>query len=196
MRLILASGSPRRAAILRNAGLEFDVRVAGVDESRLGQETPEEYVRRLAEAKALAVAALEREAGERAVVIGADTTVVAGGAMLEKPVDADDARRMLRLLSGRSHEVLTGVALVRVPDRERISFVESTRVIFASLTDEQIDSYIATGEPFDKAGAYGIQAIGGKFIPGIEGCYFNVMGLPLSRVWKALEAMGWDGASK
>lgn len=191
MRLILASGSPRRAAILRNAGLEFDVRVAGVDESRLGQETPEGYVRRLAETKALAVAALEREAGERAVVIGADTTVVAGGAMLEKPVDADDARRMLRLLSGRSHDVLTGVALVRMPDRERISFVESTRVIFASLTDEQIDSYIATGEPFDKAGAYGIQGIGGTFVSKIEGCYFNVMGLPLSRVWQALLAMGW-----
>ena len=133
-------------------------------------------------AKARAVAkSLDANAG-RAVVIGADTVVVADGHILGKPTDADDARRMLRLLSGREHDVLTGLSFLTMPAGAETLHVESTRVSFLPLSDEDIEDYVLTGEPFDKAGAYGIQGIGGRFISRIEGCYFNVMGLPISRV--------------
>jgi len=184
--LILASQSPRRAEILRNAGYEFEVRAATVDEAPLQDEPAGDYVLRLARAKARAVAGrLERGAAE-AIVIGADTIVLADGHILGKPADIQDARRMLRLLSGTTHEVITGVAAIAWPANRETTLAERTRVTFRPLSDSDIEGYIATGEPFDKAGSYGIQGIGGRFIPRIEGCYFNVMGLPLAALAEML----------
>ena len=190
MKLILASASPRRAEILRNAGFTFDVFPADVDETILRDERAEDYVRRLAEEKAR-VATESLTAAVPAIVIGADTTVVAGGQIVGKPTDKKDARRMLRLLSGQTHEVLTGLSVTRSTDGRSASHVETTRVSFASLSESEIEDYLASGEPFDKAGAYGIQGIGGRYITRIEGCYFNVMGLPLSRLWSMLSDFGW-----
>jgi septum formation protein len=162
------------------------VQPALVDETPLPGEAAEAYVQRLATAKACAAAkALDPDA-DRAMVIGADTVVVADGHILGKPADADDARRMLRLLSGRDHDVLTGLTLLSFPAGVETAHLESTRVSFLQLSDKDIEDYLLTGEPFDKAGAYGIQGIGGRFISRIEGCYFNVMGLPISRVWSVL----------
>ena len=174
--LVLASQSPRRAAILRQAGIPFTVRSAAVDETPLVEEAPADYVQRLAEMKALAV-----EAAPEETVLGADTTVVCGGEMLAKPADAADARRMLAALAGRRHEVLTGICL-RLGD-ERIRDCAATQVWVAPLTPREIDDYVASGEPMDKAGAYGIQGLASKFIERIEGCYFNVMGLPVAMVY-------------
>jgi septum formation protein len=196
MKLILASASPRRAEILRNAGFPFDIFPADVDETILRDERAEDYVRRLAEEKARV--AMERLTPHTipAIVIGADTTVVAGGQILGKPADKEDARRMLRLLSGQTHEVLTGLSVTRSADSRSASHVETTRVIFASLSESEIENYLASGEPFDKAGAYGIQGIGGRYVTRIEGCYFNVMGLPLSRLWSMLRDFGWRDLAK
>jgi septum formation protein len=192
MKLILASASPRRADILRNAGLAFEVIRADVDETLLPGERAGDYVRRLAGQKARA--ALERLGRDAppAILIGADTTVVASGQILGKPANDEDARRMLRLLSGQTHEVLTGITVIRSADGYSASQVETTRVSFASLSESDIEDYLASGEPFDKAGGYGIQGIGGRYARRIEGCYFNVMGLPLSRLWSMLRAFGWD----
>lgn len=181
-KLILASNSPRRAEILRNGGFEFEVRAADVDERLLPHESARAHVLRLAQAKTRSAASRLKDGPPNAIVIGADTVVVARGKILGKPRDANDARRMLRLLSGRVHRVLTGVSVLRIPDRKELHRIETTRVHFVKLSRQDIDDYIATGEPFDKAGAYGIQGIGGQFIDRIEGCYFNVVGLPLSRV--------------
>ena len=126
-----------------------------------------------------------------AIVIAADTEVVLDGHIFGKPRSSDDARRMLTKLSDRTHSVLTGVCLIRLPDAERISFAETTLVTFAPLTDEEITRYLATGEPHDKAGAYAIQGYAARYIPRIEGCYFNVVGLPLSRLQHALTELGW-----
>lgn len=187
-KLILASNSPRRAEILRNAGFAFEVRPAHIDETRKSRESGRAYVLRLAKEKASAVAErVKRSHG--AVVLGADTIVLAQGRILGKPQDVREARRMLRSLSGKTHEVLTGVCLVSISHRKALSHVESTRVHFVKLSNRQIDDYIATGEPFDKAGGYGIQGLGGRFIDRIEGCYFNVMGLPISRVWSMLRRL-------
>jgi septum formation protein len=175
--LVLASQSPRRAEILRQAGIPFVIRVAPVDETPLSQEAPEDYVRRLAEAKACAVPAAEDE-----IVLGADTTVVVNGAILGKPEDAADARRMLSILSGRRHEVMTGICLLRGEDVLIDHAV--TAVWFAPMSAAEIDQYVASGEPMDKAGAYGVQGGASKFIPRIEGCYFNVVGLPISLVYQ------------
>ncbi|MFZ3218027.1 MAG: Maf family protein [Candidatus Acidiferrales bacterium] len=191
MKLILASTSPRRAEVLRNAGFVFEVRPAPVDETRLPQEPAAEYVRRVARAKAHAAAEQARAAGERAIVIAADTTVLAEGQILGKPEDAADARRMLRLFSGKTHEVLTALAVINISTNEEALYVEKTRVEFLKMGEEEIESYIQTGEPFDKAGAYGIQGIAGRFATRIEGCYFNVLGLPLSRLWTTLQTLGW-----
>jgi len=191
-KLILASGSPRRAEILRNAGFYFEIQPACVDESLLPDERAEDYVLRLAKTKAQIVATAAAKNSGRAFVIGADTTVVCDGRIFAKPENAAEAREMLHALSGRTHAVLTGIAIVRTPDGLQASGMENTRVTFARLSQEQMDAYIATGEPFDKAGGYGIQGEGGKFIPSIEGCYFNVMGLPLSRVWQMLRTLGWS----
>ncbi len=188
MKLILASASPRRAEILRNAGFEFEVHPAHVDETRFPGEAAEDYVRRLADAKARIAAEHAARNHTRAIIIGADTSVVAAGELLGKPSGIKDARRILRLLSGRTHEVLTGVSVVRGPKGPSALHVETTRVTFLELSNHDIEDYIATGEPFDKAGAYGIQGIGGRFVERIEGCYFNVMGLPLAKVVSLIRA--------
>ena len=191
IRLILASASPRRAEILHNAGFTFDIFPADVDETLLPNERAEDYVRRLAAEKArVGMERLGRDAAP-AIVIGADTTVVANDQILGKPTSEEDARRMLRLLSGQTHEVLTGLSVMRSTDGHSASDVEITRVGFAALPESEMEDYLVSGEPFDKAGAYGIQGIGGRYVTRIEGCYFNVMGLPLSRLCSMLQTLGW-----
>lgn len=193
MKLVLASASPRRAEILRRAGIPFETQITLLDESLLSGELPADYVRRLALEKARGAANAREKSGD-CIFIGADTAVVAGDQLLAKPESEEDARRMLRLLSGGVHEVHTGLALVRQPgDIERV-IEEITRVFFAPVSDGEIDSYIATGEPFDKAGGYGIQGIAGRYITRIEGCYFNAMGLPLARLWSLLKEFGWNNS--
>ncbi len=189
MKLILASTSPRRAEILTDARVPFSILSSAIDESPLPNEAPEELVLRLANAKAELVTA--RAVGP-AIVIGADTTVVCEGKILNKPQSTEEARQMLQLLSGRTHSVLTGVALVRLPDAERRQFTESTLVHFRPITEAEISAYLATEEPYDKAGSYAIQGFAGRFIPRIEGCYFNVVGLPLSRLLSELQFLGWS----
>jgi nucleoside triphosphate pyrophosphatase len=178
-KLVLASRSPRRAELLNRAGWPHEVMVAGVDESVRPGEDPAAYVQRLALSKAEAVA---RQL-EEGVVLGADTTVVISDQILGQPRDEDDARRMLELLNGKWHEVLTGVALVRVGGEARVGY-ETTRVRFAEMSAGEIDWYIASGEPFDKAGAYGIQDKASLFIEQIQGDYFNIMGLPIRLVYE------------
>lgn len=189
MKLILASASARRAEILHAAGFSFSILSSAIDETPYPGESAHDLVQRLAVAKAELVAA--RTAGP-AIVIGADTEVTLEGHIFGKPRFSDDARHMLEKLSGRTHAVVTGVSLIRLPDAERRSFVESTLVHFAELSDEEITRYLATGEPHDKAGAYAIQGRAGRYIPRIEGDYFNVVGLPLARVFQALAELGWS----
>ena len=182
-KLVLASGSPRRAEILERAGWPHEVIVAGIDETLHAQEPAATYVQRLARSKAEAVA----QKLESGLVLGADTTVVIEGQILGQPTDNADARRMLKLLNGKWHEVLTGVALVRVGGETRVDY-ETTRVRFAEMSAEEIDWYISTGEPFGKAGAYGIQGKAALFIEEIEGDYFNIMGLPIRLVYELAAA--------
>jgi len=188
MRLILASASPRRAEILRDAGVSFTVLSSAVDETPYPEEAPQALVQRLADAKADLVAA--RAVGP-AIVIAADTVVVLDGQVLGKPRSTEDARHMLEQLSGRTHSVHTGVSLIRLPDAGRLQFVETTLVHFSRLTVEEISKYLATEEPYDKAGAYAIQGRAGRFIPRIEGCYYNVVGLPLEHLLASLRELGW-----
>lgn len=173
-KLVLASGSPRRAEILERAGWPHEVIVAGIDESVSPNEEAAVYVQRLARSKAEAVA----QQLKTGLVLGADTTVVIADQILGQPTDVADARRMLNLLNGKWHEVLTGVALVRVGGESRVD-CETTRVRFAEMSENEIDWYISTREPFGKAGAYGIQGKAALFIEEIEGDYFNIMGLPI-----------------
>ena len=191
MKLILASASPRRAEILRHAGIAFETQAALLDESLRAGELPGDYVRRLALEKARAAAEESLYPGE-CVFVGADTVVVAGEEVLGKPASEEEARRMLRRLSATVHEVRTGLALLRRPGATERVAEEITRVTFAPLSAEEIESYIQTGEPFDKAGAYAIQGFGGRYVTRIEGCYFNVMGLPLARLWSLLREIGWE----
>jgi septum formation protein len=179
-RLVLASASPRRAEILRAVGWPFETQAAGVDESLRAGERPAGYVERLAREKAAAVART-RLFG---LVLGADTVVVADGEILGKPRDGEDARRMLRGLSGRWHEVLTGVALVRAEDSRAEVAHARTRVRFGRMTDEEIGWYVETNEPADKAGAYAVQGRAALFIEGLEGDYWNVVGLPVRLVYE------------
>ncbi|MGA2812687.1 MAG: Maf family protein [Candidatus Acidiferrum sp.] len=188
LKLILASASPRRAEILHNAGFPFTVISSAVDETPFPDESPRAYVARVAAAKAELVAA--RALGP-AIVLAADTIVVLDERILGKPRSELDARHMLKALGGRTHAVLTAVTLIRLPDAERQEFIESTLVDFAELTEEEISRYLATDEPHDKAGAYAIQGRAGRYIPRIEGCYFNVVGLPIARVQQALVELGW-----
>jgi len=174
--LVLASASPRRAELLAAAGIAFEVDTADIDETPRAGEAPDVYVRRLAEAKARAVAA--RHPGR--LVLGADTTVVVDGVILGKPVDAADARDMVRRLAGRAHEVLTGVALVG--DGTAQVDLAVTTVWFAPMSDADVDAYVASGEPMDKAGAYGIQGRAARYVTRIEGSYSNVVGLPVALV--------------
>lgn len=169
--IVLASASPRRAEMLARLGINFTVRAVDLDETPRPGEVPEEYTLRLAEEKG---SALEREAGE--IIISADTSVVVQGQILGKPENSQDAIRMLRMLSGRSHRVLSAVALRR---DTTISDLCSTEVKFREMSEEEIDWYVSTGEPLDKAGAYGIQGFASLFIDGIKGSYSNVVGLPI-----------------
>jgi septum formation protein len=178
-KLVLASGSPRRAEILERAGWPHEIIVAGIDETVLPNEEASSYVQRLARSKAEAVASRLEEG----VVLGADTTVVVANQILGQPVDEADARRMLRLLNAKWHDVLTGVAVVRVGGETRVGY-QTTRVRFAEMSEKEIGWYIATGEPFGKAGAYGIQGKASMFIEEIEGDYFNIMGLPIRLVFE------------
>jgi nucleoside triphosphate pyrophosphatase len=189
MKLILASASTRRAEILHAAGFSFSTLSSAIDETPFPGESAHNLVQRLAVAKAELVAA--RAAGP-AIIIGADTEVTLEGHIFGKPRSTDAARHMLEKLSGRTHAVVTGVALIRLPDAERRTFVESTLVHFAQLSEDEITRYLATGEPHDKAGAYAIQGRAGRYIPRIEGDYFNVVGLPLARVTQALAELGWS----
>jgi len=201
VRLILASASPRRAELLRAAGYEFDVVVADVDESIRNGESPSAYVRRLAAAKSAAALGSDLDFRETetvhelspkrenrdltpTIVLGADTTVVVDDEILAKPRDEADAAAMLRRLSGRRHDVLTGVSLRR--GAYEVGRVESTSVYVAELTDEEIAWYVATGEGRDKAGAYAIQGFASRFIPRVEGSYSNVVGLPVACVRELL----------
>ena len=188
MKLILASTSLRRAAILRDAGVSFTVVSSALDETPYPGEAPQALVQRLADAKADLVAA--RSVGP-AIVIAADTVVVLDGQVLGKPRSTEDARHMLEQLSGRTHSVHTGVSLIRLPDAQRLQFVETTLVHFSRLSADEISRYLATEEPYDKAGAYAIQGRAGRFIPRIEGCYYNVVGLPLEHLLAALRELGW-----
>ena len=181
--LVLASGSPRRRELLAQLGVPFVVRVADVDESPRPGERATDLVRRLAAAKAQAVLAAAPE--DDVVVLGADTIVVVAGFVLGKPVDADDATRMLGLLSGRTHTVLTGVAVARRPGGA-VEEVEATEVTFRDLTDADVAAYVATGEPLDKAGAYGIQGAAEAFVVEIVGNKDNVIGLGLATTTRLL----------
>jgi septum formation protein len=185
IKVILASGSPRRRQLLAGAGIEFDVIESMVPEEHIAGEPARDYALRMARDKAIAVSSRFPEA----IVIGADTIVVCETQILEKPADAADARRMLAMLSARTHMVVTAFALARDGKIVEISPVESN-VTFRKLSDAEIEAYIATDEPFDKAGAYGIQGVGGGFISHVEGSRDNVMGLPTERVIAALARHG------
>jgi septum formation protein len=176
---VLASRSPRRAELLQAAGIEFTSRAADIDETLREGEAPRDYVLRLAEEKAQAI-----PAGEDEIVLGADTSVVLGGEIMGKPVDAADATRMLRALSGQRHEVITGVCLKR--GIEVLCDVASTAVWFAPLSDAEIATYVESEEPMDKAGAYGIQGLASRFVERIDGSYTNVVGLPIPLVYRHL----------
>jgi septum formation protein len=177
-KLILASGSPRRAEILNFVGWEFEKHVADIDETERAGESPAVYVERLAREKASAVAANYKNG----LVLGADTTVVIDGKIIGKPADTDDARRMLKMLAGRWHEVLTGVALVG--NSEIKTGLQATRVKFGDLSDAEVEFLVTKGEPLDKAGAYAVQAQAALFIEQIEGDYWNVVGLPINLVYR------------
>jgi septum formation protein len=180
--LILASASPRRRELLEQAGLEFTVAAADINEDRLPEEAAAAYVQRLAEEKAQAIWNAHEAvdgAEDPLVVLGADTCVVSDGNVLGKPLDLADARRMLELLSGRTHAVMTGLASISRLRTARD--VEITQVTFNALTEAEITRYLASGDALDKAGAYGIQGYAARWIPRIEGCYFNVVGLPIAR---------------
>jgi septum formation protein len=180
--LVLASASPRRQELLRNAGFSFTVEPADIDETPLPGEAPRDCAERLAREKALAV----WKPGRRDLVLGADTIVVVDEAILGKPADADAAARMLRMLSGRVHQVITGVCVAGPSAGEVESTSETTLVTMRELSDEEIRAYVATGEPMDKAGAYAIQGMASRWIPRIEGDYSNVVGLPVGLVCRML----------
>jgi septum formation protein len=181
--LILASASPRRRDLLTQAGLKFEVHAAGIDESQHPNEAPQTYVQRLALEKAQAILALYPDA----TILGADTTVALDGEIMNKPASPADAALMLRALSGRTHEVHTGLAVLTATTRAL--HVETTHVTFAPVPEADLAAYIASGDPLDKAGAYGIQGYAARWIPRIEGDFFNVMGLPLAATVRLLASL-------
>lgn len=191
MKIILASASLRRAKILRDAGIAFEILATHIDEAVLPGETAQAMVARLAEAKARAAAAQIEVDNCECIIVGADTTVELNGEILGKPRDSAHAREMLARLAGRTHHVLTGIFLLRLPGNSTRAAVENSAVTFAPLGESEIDSYIASGEPLDKAGAYAIQGLAGRYIPRIDGCYFNVVGMPLARLYALLRELGW-----
>jgi len=180
-RIVLASASPRRAELLRAAGIDFEVQTADVDEAIARGESPNEYVSRLAEAKARLV--YERDV--RRIVLAADTAVVVDAHILGKPLDETDASRMLQMLSGRTHEVLTAVSIFH-PGQIVDTRVDTTTVELAPLSDTDINWYVSSGEPMDKAGAYAVQGLASRFVTRIEGSYSNVVGLPVALVYEML----------
>ncbi|HZK19073.1 MAG TPA: Maf family protein [Clostridia bacterium] len=185
--IVLASSSPRRQELLRKLGLPLRVVTREVDEGIPEGGDPSGLVRMLALRKARAVVLDDLVKSQPSVIIGADTVVVCDSRILGKPRDEDEACRMLKLLQGRAHEVLTGVALHCAPSGEEIVFHEKTTVRFRAAGRQEIEGYVKTGEPLDKAGAYGIQGLGSIFIEAIEGCFFNVVGLPISRLVENLK---------
>ena len=182
--LVLASASPRRQELLRNANIPFEVQPAHIDEDPLPNELAKACAERLAREKAQAIA----QKRPNDAVLGADTVVVIDNQILNKPADAPDAARMLRLLSGRTHQVITGICLAVRGQSEVAS--ETTAVTMSEISEEEIAAYVATGEPMDKAGAYAIQGIASRWIPRIEGDYSNVVGLPVARVFEMLRRAG------
>lgn len=182
--LVLASSSPRRRELLQNAGIPFTVRVAPVDEQLRQGEDAITYVRRLASAKASTAAAAPDD-----LVLAADTVVCLDGAILGKPSTIGEAKMMLRVLSGKTHDVHTGICL-RFGMRTLVD-VATTRVTFLPLSAEDIEEYVRSGEPMDKAGAYGIQGLASRYVKSVEGCYFNVVGLPVSLVCQRMAELGW-----
>lgn len=184
IKVILASGSPRRRQLLDLIGIEHEVSPSNIDEKMRPRETPRRYAERLAREKASAVATRNPET----LTIAADTIVVVNRRVLEKPLDDDDARRMLSMLSGREHTVITAVAVAR--GRKLRSAVEEVKVKFRRLREDEIDAYVATGEPMDKAGAYGIQGYGATIVECVDGDYFAVMGLPLARLVMLMRDLG------
>lgn len=183
--LVLASASPRRQELLRNAGIAFEVQPAHIPEDLLPGERASDCAERLAREKALTIA----KACPGDTFLGADTVVVVDDQILGKPVDAADAARMLRMLSGRTHQVITGVCVVASGQCAVAS--ETTSVTMSEISEKEIVDYVATGEPMDKAGAYAIQGIASRWIPRIEGDYSNVVGLPIALVWRMLTSCGW-----
>lgn len=190
-RIILASASPRRAELLKQIGVEFELVPSQIEERPHPDEAPGDYITRIARAKVVAVAR-GRDSG---LVIGADTVVVLDGRLIGKPENQADAHRLLRLLSGKWHAVLTGVALYDVETRHEVADYEKTLVKFAQLNDTEIDWYVNTGEPMDKAGAYGIQGLGGLFVDEIAGNYYNVVGLPIPLVYRLARRLGYSFVS-
>lgn len=182
--IILASKSPRRKELLSLITGDFNIIPAAGEENADPTLPPDRFVRVLADAKAEEIA----EAYPDDIIIGSDTVVAAEGEILGKPKDKDDAFRMLKLLSGTKHSVFTGVSVIK--DGKNYGFTEETKVKFFTLSDSEINDYIATGEPFDKAGAYGIQDIGALLVEGIKGDYYNVMGLPVGRLYRLLKELG------
>ncbi|WP_342598503.1 Maf family protein [Psychrobacillus sp. FSL H8-0483] len=178
--IILASESPRRKELFGKLGIPFEVQPSSVNEEVEGEHTPEEFALSIAKLKATAIA----EKNPHAVVIGADTTVRLGNELLSKPANNEEAKKYLQQLSGKVHNVITGVSIQGLGSS--LGFTESTQVKFYDLTDEQIDAYVATGDSLDKAGAYGIQTLGGLFVEKIQGDYNNVVGLPISRLFQTL----------
>jgi len=193
MKIVLASASPRRAEIFRNAGIAFEIRAVPIDEAPLPGESAHAMVARLAEAKARAAATQLGRGMEECLVLGADTTVELDGEILGKPRDAAHAREILAKLSGRTHHVHTGLFLLKPQGNAARAAVETSAVTFAFMKDAEIEAYAASGEPMDKAGAYAVQGIAGRYISKIEGCYFNVVGLPLARACGLLRELGWEG---
>ena len=184
MGLILASSSPRRRELLRNAGFDFDVQASNIMEKIQPGEPPEEFARRAAREKAVQIAA---SSPQGSLVLGADTVVVIDGETLGKPSDLEDAARMLRLLSGRTHQVHTGICLVRAPNEIVALKHETTLVTFRELDEEEIRQYVESGEPLGKAGAYAVQGLASKFVTRISGCYSNVVGLPVALLYEILK---------
>lgn len=189
MKIILASSSPRRKQLLEQIGLEFDIITSDIEENIEKNENAGQLVERLALNKALDVA---QRTQTRNLVIGADTVVCKEQEILGKPRDKQEAYEMLKALSGRTHKVMTGVAIVEAPNGKSLVMHEETSVKFRDLSDDEIKEYIATGEPMDKAGSYGVQGKGALFIEKIDGCYFNVVGLPLSKFCIMIKEFGID----
>lgn len=192
MRFILASASPRRHQLLRNAGFDFEVRPSHVAEVIQRGEQPEEFARRAAREKALAVAAVSPPGS---LVLGADTVVALNGDTLGKPSGPFDATRMLRVLSGQTHQVHTAICLVQAPGDIATLTHETTFVTFREIDEEEIRKYVASGEPFDKAGAYAIQGLASRFVTRISGCYFNVVGLPIPLVYEVLKPFAKENSA-